>query len=91
MGGDNIHIIIVYDVPAERTQIYKKTCRRFLTHVQNSVFEGIITEAQWTRLEAILKQSLKRGDSIRIYKVKDDRAVSIQQMGEAKHHEGNII
>ena len=41
-----MYVIVVYDVNAKRNNKVLKTCRRFLTHVQRSVFEGTITEAR---------------------------------------------
>lgn len=47
-------IMITYDVPAERTEIYKKLLVRFLTHEQNSVFAGDLTESAYRKLRAEL-------------------------------------
>jgi CRISPR-associated protein Cas2 len=66
-----VFVVLVYDVKQERVSKVLKVCRRYLTWVQNSVFEGEITPA---KLE-ILKDELKgiidpTYDSIVIYKFK---------------------
>ncbi|MDB2226242.1 CRISPR-associated endonuclease Cas2 [Halorubrum ezzemoulense] len=48
-------VLITYDVPAERTDIYRKLLRSRLEHLQQSVFYGDITEGQ---LVALLKSDL---------------------------------
>ena len=43
-GGGEMFVLITYDVPAERTDIYRKLLRSPLEHLQQSVFYGDITE-----------------------------------------------
>lgn len=45
-----MYVILVYDVAAERTAKMLKLCRRYLHWVQNSVFEGEITEVKLKEL-----------------------------------------
>ena len=44
-------VILVYDVKAKRNNKILKTCRKYLRHVQKSVFEGNLTEAKLKRLK----------------------------------------
>lgn len=44
-------VILVYDVGQKRVAKALKTCRKYLYWVQNSVFEGDITEANLTKLK----------------------------------------
>ena len=37
-----------------------KTCKKYLTHIQNSVFEGELSEPQLLALEAELKKYLRK-------------------------------
>jgi CRISPR-associated protein Cas2 len=39
-------VIVVYDTAAERNPKILKLCRRYLHHVQRSVFEGELSPAQ---------------------------------------------
>ncbi len=42
-------VVITYDVSSRRTEIFRKILTRFLTHEQNSVFLGDLTESSWKR------------------------------------------
>ncbi|MCB0593660.1 MAG: CRISPR-associated endonuclease Cas2 [Lewinellaceae bacterium] len=45
-----MYVIAVYDVAAERTPKMLKLCRRYLHWIQNSVFEGEISEVRLKEL-----------------------------------------
>ena len=58
-------VILVYDVKTKRNNKILKTCRKYLRHVQKSVFEGNLTEAKLKRLKNELKKiSNEKEDSI---------------------------
>ena len=64
-------MIIVYDVAVERVNKVKKFLRQYLHWVQNSVFEGEITLAEFERIKAGLKEIIDENeDSIVIYKLR---------------------
>lgn len=64
-----MYVIVVYDVNAKRNNKVLKTCRRFLTHVQRSVFEGTITEARLGRLKREIRRVIDTSeDSVMIYR-----------------------
>ncbi len=61
-------VILVYDFGEQRVQKAHKICRRYLTWVQLSVFEGELSKAQLERLKAELKEVIKpEEDSVVIY------------------------
>ena len=45
-------VMICYDVPANRTDTYKRMLREFLVHEQASVFMGDVPESQFVKLTA---------------------------------------
>lgn len=45
-----MYVILVYDVDQKRTAKMLKLCRRYLSWIQNSVFEGEISEVQLKQL-----------------------------------------
>ena len=47
----SMFVIVVYDVGSKRVSRIMKTCRKYLSHKQKSVFEGMITEAQLKKLK----------------------------------------
>jgi CRISPR-associated protein Cas2 len=64
-------VVLVYDVKQERVNRVLKICRKYLTWVQNSVFEGEITQAKLEILKDELKGVIDETyDSIVIYKFK---------------------
>ena len=63
-----MRIILIYDVSAERVNKVMKVCREYLEHVQNSVFEGDITDSNFKELTSKLKSIIDQNiDSIIIY------------------------
>ncbi len=61
-------VILVYDINQKRVSKVMKTCRKYLVHVQKSVFEGRITEASLKRLKAELRHIVKvEEDAVCIY------------------------
>ena len=51
-----MYVILVYDFGEKRVNKMLKLCRKYLNWIQNSVFEGEISE---TRLKELLMQSDK--------------------------------
>jgi len=49
-------VIMVYDVGAERLPKVLSIGRRYLTWIQNSVFEGEISDANFARARAYFEQ-----------------------------------
>lgn len=61
-------MILVYDINEKRVQKVLKICRKFLHWVQNSVFEGEITEAKLFKLKQQLNHVIDpEEDSVIIY------------------------
>lgn len=64
-----MNVILVYDVNEKRVNKVLKTCRKYLHWVQNSVFEGEISEGRLEKLKSELKRIINEDeDSIIIYK-----------------------
>lgn len=61
-------VICVYDTAAERNHKILTLCRRYLHHVQLSVFEGQLSPAQLQRFEHEVKQVIDPGyDHVIVY------------------------
>lgn len=74
-----MYIVLVYDVSQEDhgtkrwSKIFKK-CKRYLTHIQNSVFEGEISRAQLASLQQELKQYIDPElDSVILFKSRQEK------------------
>ena len=61
-------VILAYDITVPRGQKIMKICRKYLRHIQKSVFEGEISEARLKRLQKELKNIIVEDkDRICIY------------------------
>ena len=69
-----MYIVLVYDVSqaengARRWSRIFKICKKYLTHIQNSVFEGELSKGQLAQLQKELKEYIdKELDSVIIFK-----------------------
>ncbi|ADO45624.1 CRISPR-associated protein Cas2 [Hydrogenobacter thermophilus TK-6] len=86
-------VILVYDVKEERVAKALKICRKYLTWVQNSVFEGEITEAKLRMLKDELKGIMDETyDSVIIYKFRTKQYYERETLGiEKPSHEDFIV
>lgn len=68
-----MYVILVYDIPNEdqgaRISRYMfKTCKKFLTHVQKSVFEGELSSLQYLKLKKELAKFVRKDiDSVIVF------------------------
>ena len=85
-------VILVYDIGVKRVAKVLKTCRKYLYWVQNSVFEGEISEANLKKLKAELNRIIDREvDSVIIYSFRTTRYSNIEIMGLKKGGEDLIL
>ena len=57
-------VLICYDVPAKRTEIYKKLLKEYLVHEQASVFMGDLPESDLISLVAKISDTIEPEDQI---------------------------
>jgi CRISPR-associated protein Cas2 len=77
-----MYVILVYDVNKKRVNKVLKQCRKYLVRVQNSVFEGTITESNIEKLKRELKDIIiPREDTISIYLLESYRYVRKESIG----------
>ncbi len=86
-----MYIIISYDVPANRTNVFKKICRRFLPHRQNSLFSGNLSRSLFEKLKREILNNLKEGDRVIVWKIADGTIFSEEEYGESKYSLGDDI
>lgn len=77
-------VLITYDVPAERTRIYRKLLRKHLEHIQYSVFHGDITEGQLVTIRNEIEAVLKPDDSVYIFESGVSADVECTVLGDAE-------
>lgn len=79
-----MYVILVYDISEERVAKVLKTCRKYLTWVQNSVFEGEISESDMIKLKDELSEIIEEEDSITIYKLRTTAYFEKEHLGSVK-------
>ena len=83
--GDGMYVIMVYDVNVKRVNRILKIGRQYLSWVQNSVFEGEITKADFEQLKLDLKKALdSRTDSIIFYILRTTKYLTKETLGVSK-------
>ncbi|HOK38410.1 MAG: CRISPR-associated endonuclease Cas2 [Bacteroidales bacterium] len=87
-----MYVILVYDVEEKRVSKMLKLCRRYLNWIQNSVFEGEITE---TRLKQLIIEARniidESKDSIIIFNSRENKWLDKTIVGVEKMDIGNIV
>lgn len=77
-----MYVLLVYDVNEKRVAKALKACRCYLNWVQNSVFEGEITEGKLkellNKLDDIIK---KKEDSILVYRMPNKEVFKKEVIG----------
>lgn len=79
-----MHVIVVYDVPADRTRIYRKILRRKLEHLQHSVFFGEITPGQVTTLKQEIEDALEEDDSVVVFEMGSKATFEFETFGNSE-------
>jgi len=78
-------VIIVYDVGVERVAKICQYLRRSMDWVQNSVFEGELTDAEYKRIQHDLKGLIEaEDDSVRLYTFRTKEQVNVEILGVEK-------
>jgi len=77
-----MYVILVYDVGEKRVGKMLKLCRRYLNWIQNSVFEGSLSELQ---LKELIHEARKimdeKHDSLIIFSSRNERWLDKQVIG----------
>ena len=74
-----MYIVLVYDVSQEENGARRwsrifKICKKYLTHIQNSVFEGELSKGQLAQLQKELEEYIdKELDSVIIFKSRQEK------------------
>jgi CRISPR-associated protein Cas2 len=86
-----MYVILVYDIEQKRVGKMLKLCRRFLNWIQNSVFEGEITDVKLKELLAEAKAIMEGKDSLIIFKSRDNKWLEKEVYGNEKNPLDTII
>ncbi|TAK34940.1 MAG: CRISPR-associated endonuclease Cas2 [Saprospiraceae bacterium] len=87
-----MYCILVYDINEKRVGKMLKLCRRYLNWIQNSVFEGEITELKLKELIHEAKQFMDvRTDSLIIFTSRQQKWLDKQIVGKEKNELDNFL
>jgi len=86
-----IYAIIVYDVEQKRVGRVCRFLRVYLNWVQNSVFEGEITESKLLEIKKGLKEIVEGGDSVLLFLARSQDWLSREIIGIEKNPTDNVI
>ena len=82
-----MYIILVYDVGEKRVGKMLKLCRRYLHWIQNSVFEGEITEVKLRELVHKARELMVlQEDSLIIFRSREERWLEKDIIGKEKNN-----
>lgn len=77
-----MYVILVYDMNEKRVAKMLKLCRRYLNWIQNSVFEGEISEVKLKELLIRAKELMRLDeDSVIIFKTRQERWLEKEIVG----------
>ena len=87
-----MYFIIVYDIDVKRVAKVCKYLRQHLNWVQNSVFEGELTKAQFARVQSGLLGIIDENeDSVLIYQMRHEKWMDKQVIGVEKNPVTNLL
>lgn len=87
-----MYIILVYDCGEKRVGKMLKLCRKYLRWIQNSVFEGEITEVKLKELKLKAKIIMDEDvDSLIIFSSRDEKWLNKEIVGKERSSIGNFL
>lgn len=87
-----MYIILVYDCGEKRVGKMLKLCRKYLTWIQNSVFEGEITEVKLKELTLKAEKIMDSDeDSLIIFSSRQERWLDKQIIGKERGSTDNFL
>lgn len=87
-----MYVILVYDIGEKRVGKMLKLCRQYLNWIQNSVFEGEITEVKVKELLYRAREIMDEAvDSIIIFKSRNEKWLDKQIVGKEKNELDTFI
>lgn len=82
-----MYVILMYDILMDESgaKVLRnvfKICKKYLTHIQKSVFEGNLTELNCTKLKMELDKHIRDDrDSVLLFKSRDEKWLDKEFLG----------
>lgn len=92
-----MYVILIYDIcldekGAKVLNHVFKICKKYLSHIQLSVFEGELSPAQMIQLKGELKKEIRNDrDSVILFKSRQKKWLEKEMMGLRENKAGNFL
>lgn len=87
-----MYVILIYDVGQKRVAKMLKLCRKYLCWIQDSVFEGEISQAKLHELELEIKEIINEDeDSVIVFSNKMGYSMSKSIIGKERMSTSNFL
>lgn len=87
-----MYVILVYDFGEKRVGKMLKLCRKYLNWIQNSVFEGEITESRLRELKSSAADFMNpETDSIIIFTSRNEKWLDKEVVGHERQEIGQFL
>ena len=86
-----MYVIAVYDIGEKRVGKMLKLCRRYLTWIQNSVFDFYFTESRLKALKIEAGKIMEDDDSFIIFKTRQEKWLDKDIMGKERSGTDNFL
>lgn len=86
------YVFLFYDVGEKRVNKVFKICKKYLTHLQNSVFRGEISPSKIIALKREIEKTIKKEeDFVTIIKMYNKESFEEETIGKYKSIEEDLI
>ena len=87
-----MYVILVYDIGEKRVGKMLKLCRQYLNWIQNSVFEGEITEVKLMELKGKAKKIMdEKNDSMIVFSSQNTHWMNKEIVGKELNDLDNFL
>jgi CRISPR-associated protein Cas2 len=87
-----MYVIAMYDVGEKRVGKMLKLCRQYLNWIQNSVFEGEISEVKLLELKQFAMKIMdEENDSLIFFKTRQEKWLDKEIVGKERQNLDNFL
>jgi len=87
-----MYVIVVYDVGTKRVGKMLKLCRQYVNWIQNSVFEGELSEVQLKELKYRAKDIMDEdNDSLIIFRTRQEKWLFKEVVGKERSELSQLL